>query len=53
MFKLGYNTEEAIKNICCAKGEGTFDHWRFKNFCLDCKNLNDQAKLDGLQTVDS
>ena len=24
-FKLGHNTVEATKNICCAKGEGTFD----------------------------
>ena len=43
-FKLGHNTTEAIKNICCSKGEGTFDHYKvtiwFKKFCLVCKNLN-------------
>ena len=25
-FKVGHNTEEATKNICCAKGEGGVDH---------------------------
>ena len=25
-FELSYNTAQASKNICCAKGEGTVDH---------------------------
>ena len=25
-FELSHNTEEAIKNIRCVKGEGTVDH---------------------------
>ena len=36
-FKLGYNSAEAIKNICCVKGEGAVDisavtRW-FKKSC--------------------
>ena len=47
-FKPCHNATEAIKNICCTKGEGTVDHstvigW-FKKFCLGCKNVNNQAR---------
>ena len=28
-FKLGHNIAEAIKNICCVKGEGTVDWFGF------------------------
>ncbi|CAI9734926.1 Hypothetical predicted protein [Octopus vulgaris] len=46
-FKLGHNAMEAIKNICCTKGEGAVDHSTvtrsFKEFHLGCKNLNEQA----------
>ena len=54
-FKLGHDAIEAPKNICCVKGEGTFDHnreTRFKKFCLGCKNLVDQARLDRSRAVD-
>ena len=41
---------------CCPKGEGIVDHsivtrW-FKKFHLNCKNLDDQAKLGRSKTVD-
>ena len=47
-FYLGHNTVEATKNIFCVKSESTVDHitvtrW-IKKFCLDFKNLNDQAR---------
>ena len=56
-FKLGHNTAEATKNICCVKSEGAVDHspvtrW-LKKFCPGCKNLDDQARLCRPKTVDS
>ena len=57
VLKLSHNAMKAIKNICCAKGEGTVNHnaitrW-FKKFCLVCKNLDGQAKLGRPKTRDS
>ena len=56
-FELGHNTGEAIKNICCERGKGAVDHrtvtkW-LKKFHLDCKNLNDQARLKRSKNMDS
>ena len=56
-FKLGHNTEEVTKNICCVKGEGVVDHstvtrW-FKKFHSGYKNLNNQANLDPPKMMDS
>ena len=55
-FELCHITEEVTKNICFAKGGATADYstvskW-FKNFCSNCKSLNDQAKSDRSKTVD-
>ena len=55
-FKLGHNVMEATKNISSAKGKCAVDHnmvarW-LKKFCLDCKSLDDQAKIDRLKTMD-
>ena len=57
MFKFDHDTVEATKTICCGKGEESFDHsqltrW-FNKFCLDCKNLDNQARLDRPRTKDS
>ena len=48
---------KATKNICCAKSEGAADHstitkW-FKKFHLEHKNLNNQARLDSLKSMNS
>ena len=47
---------EAIRNICCTKGEDTIDHsivtrW-FKKFGPGCKNLNNQAWLGSPKSMD-
>ena len=48
-FELGHNTAKATQTICCVKG--AVDHntvtiyW--KKFRSGCKNLDDQARLDG------
>ena len=47
-FELSYNTAEATKNICCAKGKGTVEQntvtlW-FNKFGSDEKHLDDQAE---------
>ena len=49
MFKLDCNTMEAIKNLCCANGDGAVDHstvtiW-LKKFYLGWEKLTDQAKI--------
>ena len=54
-FKLGYNTTEAAKNICCVKcestvGFSTVTRWS-KKFHLDCKNFNDQSKSGRPKTM--
>ena len=50
-----YNTIEATKKICCAKGENTVDHnsvtWWLKKFCKGCKD--DLAKLGRSNFMDS
>ena len=50
-------TLEATKNICCVKGEGTFDHGTItrllRKFCLGCKNLNNHAISSWPKTMDS
>ena len=56
-FKLGHDTIEAIKNICCAKNKGTIDYsivtkW-FKKFYLGYKYLDDQAMSSRPKTVQS
>ena len=51
-FKLSHNTMEAIKNICCSKGDGTVDHRWFKKFYLGYKNLNDQARSSWPKIMD-
>ena len=56
-FELGHNTTEAIKNIYCAKSEGTVDHSRvtgwFKKFCSGYKNHNNQVRSGRPRSVDS
>ena len=56
-FKLSHNTRDAIKNICCVKGEGVAEYStitrKFKEFYLYCKNLDNQARSDRPKTVDS
>ena len=46
-FELDYNTVEATKTICNAKGEGAVYHSTIirglKKFCLYCKNLDDKT----------
>ena len=54
-FELDHNTAEAIKNICCVKGEGAVDHsittrW-LKKFNSSYKNLDDQASAGRPKTV--
>ena len=49
-FKLGHDTAETVKNICCAKGERSVDYstvikW-FKKFRSSCKCLNEHAMTD-------
>ena len=56
-LQTGYNTTEATKNICYAKGESSVDYsavsrW-LKKFHLGCKNLDEQAKSGRPKTVDS
>ena len=41
-FKLGHDSVETTKNICCAKDEGAVDHC-YQKFCSGCKKLDDQA----------
>ena len=53
-FEQGHNAVEEIKNICCAKDEGTDNlstvaSWLNK-FRSDCMDLDDQAKLGRLTT---
>ena len=56
-FKLGHDTVETIKNICCKKNEGAVNHRKltrwFKKFCSGCKNLNKQARSNRPKTMDS
>ena len=48
-----YERHKLKKNICFAKGEtSTVTRW-LKNFCLGCKNLDDQARTGRLKIVDS
>ena len=54
---MSHNIAEVIKNICCVKNEGTFDHntiisW-VKKFHSGCYNLDDQARSGRPKTVDS
>ena len=56
-FKLCYNVVKVTKDICCANGEAAVDHstisrW-FKKFLSNCKNLNDQPRLDRPKIMDS
>ena len=56
-FKVNHNAAEATKNNCCMKDKSAVDHntvrkW-FKKFCIDCKNLNNQARLSRPKTIDS
>ena len=56
-FKLGYNTSEATKSICCAKDDGAVDRstvnrW-FKKLHSDCKNLDEQEESGRFKIVDS
>ena len=48
-FKLGHHAMEATKNVCGAKGEGTFDHRTVTRWF---KNLDNQAKLDKPKSMD-
>ena len=53
-FKMGQDTIEVAKNICCEKGEGTVDHnivtrW----FRLGCKNLSDQARSGRSKAIEA
>ena len=55
-FKLGHNTMEANKNICCIKEKTTINHstltrW-FKKFCSDCMNPDDQLWSSRPKTMD-
>ena len=48
---------KATQNNCRAKGQSAVDYstvikW-IKKFCFGCKNLEDQAKLSSLKSVDS
>ena len=48
---------KAMKNYFCVKDKGTIhfntlSKW-FEKFCLGCKNLDDQASLARLKTMDS
>ena len=56
-FKLGQNTLEANKNICCAKGEATIDYSTvtrsFKKFHSVYKNINNQVSSVRLKTLES
>ena len=56
VFELHNKTVEATKNICCSKVEGAVDdstviRWPQKN--SDCKNLDDQARLERPEAMDS
>ena len=42
-FNLDHNAADAIKNICCEKGEGAVDYSTVSRLL---KNLNDQARSD-------
>ena len=48
MFKIGHNSVNAVKIICCAYSDGAVDHKKvtrwFKKFHLGCKKLNNQAR---------
>ena len=48
---------ETTKNICCVKVESAVDsstitRW-LKKFCLNCKNIDNQARLGRPKTMDS
>ena len=56
-FELGHNVTEAIKTLCCAKGESKVDNstvvrW-LEKFGKNGNNLNDQAKSGKPKTMDS
>ena len=56
-FKLGHNSVETTKNICCAKCEGTIDHntvnkW-LKKFHSGYKNLTDQERSGSPTSMES
>ena len=57
VFELNRNAMEADKNICDTKGDGAVDHTtgtrRFKKFCSDYKNFDNQARSSRPKTVDS
>ena len=53
MFKVDPDAMEAIKNICCAKGEGAVDNISFKKFCPSFKNVDNQARSGRPKTIDS
>ena len=46
-FELRHNATDATQNFSCVKRKGIVDDstvtWWFKKFCLDCKNLSNQA----------
>ena len=55
-FKVGHNTSKSTKNICCMKDETAVDHsmvtrW-FKEVCLGCKKLGNQARSGRPKTMD-
>ena len=50
-LELGYNFAETTKNIGCVENEGAVDHRWLKKFHSCCKNLDDQARLGGLKSV--
>ena len=50
-FEQAHNTAEPTKKKNQTKGEGTVDHIWFTKFQSDCKNSNDQARLDRPKTV--
>ena len=56
-FKLGHDTAEVTKNICCANGKSAIDHYTvtrcLKKFHSGCKNLNNQARSGSPKPVDS
>ena len=54
--ELSHNPVKAIKNICCAKGEGAFDfsivtRWSKKSHSSS-NNFDNLAKSDRLESAD-
>ena len=55
LYFTNSNIAEAIKSLCCAKGDGAVDHTTLtrgsKKFRLGYKNLTNQAKSGKLKTI--